>query len=63
MNHHHCIEVFFFFFNFSSKISSRPWVKNIAFDLYDIDITIPTSREDSELRQTISFDQKRVIGD
>ena len=34
-----------FFFNFSSKINSRPWVKNIAFDLYDIDITIPTSRE------------------
>ena len=37
--------VFFFLIYFSSKINSRPWVKNIAFDLYDIDITIPTSRE------------------
>ena len=36
--------VFFFLIYFSSKIGIRPWVKNISYDLYDTDITIPTSR-------------------
>ena len=44
VNESSSLHIVFFFFNFSCKINSRPWVKSIAFDLYDIDITIPTFR-------------------
>ena len=42
--------VFFFLFFlfvclfFCSKISSRPWIKHISFDLYGTDVTIATFR-------------------